>query len=426
MLARSRYLHRRGPSRYHSGMRAESVPSPCGALQGYFSQPAPEWEPMQQPEKPGFCQHVHVSLLEQYPMRNLAVALEIAQLYKVYGNVRAMSSFWEGLPKPFFIQAPMEDVTDAAFRTLIARFGKPDVMFTEFTSADGLVLAPEDGKRVLLKKLLYSEAERPIVAQLFSSIPERMEAAAKLCAELGFDGIDINMGCPHKSVEKGGAGAALIKNPANARALIRAAQSSGLPVSVKTRIGYNKDELDPPLSGESGGWLPELLAENLAAITLHARTRKEMSDVPAHWDAVARAVAIRNKYQGATLIKTLIVGNGDVKNVDEAWARVRETGCDGVMLGRAIYGNPWLFSNRETPPTPKERIEALIEHIKLFDKLLGLTAAASTAQAGDTSNFATMKKHFKAYISGWEGAKELRVRLMETANADGALEILSS
>ncbi|MEK7098838.1 MAG: tRNA-dihydrouridine synthase family protein, partial [Patescibacteria group bacterium] len=270
-----------------------------------------------------------------------------------------MDSFWEGLPKPFFIQAPMEDVTDAAFRALIARFGKPHVMFTEFTSADGLVLAPE-GKRVLLKKLLYSEAERPIVAQLFSATPERMEAAAKLCAELGFDGIDINMGCPDKSVEKGGAGAALIKNAENARALIRAAQTAGLPVSVKTRIGYDKDTLD--------AWLPELLAENLACVTIHARTRKEMSDVPAHWDAVQRAVEIRDRLGS----KTQIVGNGDVKDLDEARARAAETGCDGVMLGRAIYGNPWLYNeqHRKLLIRPQEKIDALIEHIKLFDKLL--------------------------------------------------------
>ena len=312
-----------------------------------------------------------------------------------------MQSFWEGLPRPFFIQAPMEDVTDAAFRTLIARFGKPDVMFTEFTSADGLVLAPDQGKKMLLKKLLYSEAERPIVAQLFSSIPARMEAAAKLCAELGFDGIDINMGCPDRSVEKSGCGAALIKNPRVACEVIRAAQKSGLPVSVKTRIGYNKDELDT--------WLPELLAENPACITIHARTRKEMSDVPAHWDAVTRAVAIRDKLGS----KTLIVGNGDVKNLDEARARISETGCDGVMLGRAIYGNPWLYAKRDTSPSPQERILALVEHIKLFDTLLS-----------DTSNFSTMKKHFKAYISGWDGAKELRMRLMDTNSAPEAIELL--
>ena len=300
----------------------------------------------------------------------------------------------------------MEDVTDAAFRRLIARYGKPSVMFSEFTSADGLVLAPEEGKAKLLKKLLYSEEERPIVAQLFTAVPERMEQAAQLVAELGFDGIDINMGCPDRAVEKSGCGAALIKNPSLARELIRAAKKSGLPVSVKTRIGYNTDELD--------AWLPQLLAEEPAAITIHARTRKEMSDVPARWDTVARAVEIRNQCQGDALPLTAIVGNGDVKDIADARAKAAEAKCDGVMLGRAIYGNPWLFSNsRELAHSPEERVRALSEHLALFDELLG-----------DTVNYATMKKHFKTYISGWEGAKELRMKLMATETISEAQSFL--
>src|SRR3989338_2438042 len=251
---------------------------------------------------------------------------------RVLCYISAMQSFWHTLPKPLLVQAPMEDVTDAAFLRLIARYGKPSVMFSEFTSADGLVLAPEEGKTKLLKKLLYSEEERPIVAQLFTAVPARMEAAARLTADLGFDGIDINMGCPDKAVEKSGCGAALIKNPSLARELIRAAKKSGLPVSVKTRIGYNTDQLD--------AWLPELLAEEPAAVTIHARTRKEMSDVPARWDTVARAVALRDSLGS----KTLILGNGDVKDIADARAKAAETKCDGVMLGRAVYGNPWLFS----------------------------------------------------------------------------------
>ncbi|OGG60778.1 hypothetical protein A2765_01545 [Candidatus Kaiserbacteria bacterium RIFCSPHIGHO2_01_FULL_56_24] len=320
-----------------------------------------------------------------------------------------MQGFWQGLPKPFFIQAPMEDVTDAAFRRLIVRTGRPDVMFTEFTSADGLVLAPEAGQKALRAKLMFDEEERPIVAQLFSAIPERMEKAAAIVADLGFDGIDINMGCPDKAVEKSGCGADLIKHPALARELIRAAKrgaaSAGrrIPVSVKTRMGYNADEMDT--------WLPALLEEGIANLTVHLRTRKEMSDVPAHWDAMARAVAIRDKVSPQTLIS----GNGDVKDFDDARAKAFESGCDGVMLGRAIYGNPWLYAKRETLPTPEERIEALAEHIKIFDELLG-----------DTSNYATMKKHFKAYISGWDHAKELRAKLMETKDARDALAILQN
>lgn len=227
-----------------------------------------------------------------------------------------------------------------------------------------------------------------------------------LCKELGFDGIDINMGCPDRAVERGRAGAALIKNPQLAREMIRAAQKTGLPVSVKTRLGYNKDELET--------WLPKLLVENPVAVTIHARTRKEMSLVPARWDRVKRAVEIRNELRS----KTLIVGNGDVTDLSDARKKAEETGCDGVMLGRAIYGNPWLYRDlHDGPPRsiirPKEKIQALIEHVRLFDSLLG-----------DTVNFATMKKHFKAYISGWDGAKELRTQLMEVSTAAGAVAIL--
>lgn len=276
-------------------------------------------------------------------------------------------------------------------------------MFTEFTSADSLVLAEEKGRQKLRIKLLYSEIERPIVAQLFSSISEHMERASRLVAKLQFDGVDINMGCPDRAVEKGGCGAALIKDPARARELIVAAKNSGLPVSVKTRIGYDKDELET--------WLPQLLAEEPAAITLHARTRKEMSDVPAHWDRIARAVQIRDKIKS----ETLIIGNGDLQNLADARARATQTGCDGAMLGRAVFGNPWLFADRTALPTPHERINALVQHLELFDKLLG-----------HATSYSTMKKHFKAYIAGWNGAKDLRATLMATTSSAEARKILAS
>lgn len=311
-------------------------------------------------------------------------------------------SFWRQLSKPFFVLAPMEDVTDAAFRRLIAKYGKPAVMFTEFTSADGLIRADEEGQRRLRTKLVYDESERPIVAQLFTAIPEHMERASNIVAKLGFDGVDINMGCPVDEVVRQACGAALIRNPKLARELIRAAKASGLPVSVKTRIGYTQDELDT--------WLPELLAEDPAAITVHARTRKDMSKVPAQWEKVKKAVSIRDTLGS----KTLILGNGDVKDISDARQKAKETGCNGVMLARAIYGNPWLFSGRTDAPNPQERIEALREHLELFDALL----------SGST-HFAIMKKHFKAYISGWDGAKDLRVRLMEAENSLHAQKILS-
>src|SRR3989338_4287812 len=245
-------------------------------------------------------------------------------------------NFWHQLKRPIMVLAPMADVTDAAFRLIIAKYGKPDVMWTEFVSADGLFMG---GYEHLIKDLAFTEAERPIVAQFFTSKPEMMKKAAELACDLGFDGIDINMGCPVKSVEKQGSGAANIKNPARARELIRAAKEGApnLPVSVKTRIGYNKNELST--------WLPELLAEELAAVIIHARTRKEMSKVPARWECVREAALIRDSLHSSTLI----LGNGDVADIDDARRKCEETGADGVMLGRAIFGNPFLFSKQKRP-----------------------------------------------------------------------------
>ncbi len=332
--------------------------------------------------------------------------------------------FWQKLQKPFFVLAPMADVTDAAFRRMIAKYsahlrsdgtvGAADVMWTEFVSADGLVLAGAEGKKKLLADLLYSEEERPIVAQLFSADPEHMEAAAGLCRELGFDGIDINMGCPDRSIEKQGCGAAMIKNPDQAVAIIAATKRGGkgpgkiqgkesekeLPVSVKTRIGYNTDSLEE--------WLPALLSAEPAAVTLHARTRKEMSKVPARWERLARAVAIRD----ACKSQTLIIGNGDVVDLRDAHQKAEETGVDGVMLGRAIFGNPWLFHPERDAVnvSVEERLRVMVEHTKLFEELL------------PHKNLAIMKKHYKAYVHGFEGAGALRPRLME---AHGVLEIES-
>lgn len=319
-----------------------------------------------------------------------------------------MRDFWKTLPRPFFALAPLDDVTDAAFRRHIAAHSHADiprVMYTEFTSADGLLLADEAGKRKLGRKLLYSEIEHPIVAQLFTSVPEHMERAAALCQELGFDGVDINMGCPDKAVEKSRCGSDLIKHPDLARGLIRAAKrgAKDIPVSIKTRLGYDTDELET--------WLPALLAEEPAAIVIHLRTRKEMSDVPARWERAKRAVEIRNSLGSSACI----IGNGDVKDIADARAKAVATRCDGVMLGRAVFGNPWLFSGRVSLPTPQDRIEALIEHLRLFDTLLG-----------KTTNYATMKKHFKAYISGWPNAAALRAKLMDTDEISQAVQILQS
>ncbi len=301
-------------------------------------------------------------------------------------------SYLDKLPKPFFILAPMANVTDAAFRRIIAKYGKPDVMYTEFVSANGL-LSP--GREVLLKDLLFSEVERPIIAQLFTADPEKMYGAAKLIQELGFDGIDINMGCPDKNVMKQGAGACLMKNPRLARELIKAAKlgAPNIPLSIKTRIGDTKNTLTD--------WLPELLAEKPEMIIVHGRTRKELSKVPARWETIAEAVEI------ARGSGTLIVGNGDVVDLTDARAKAKQTGCDGVMLGRAIFGNPWLFNVEKNIDeiSIAEKLQVMIEHSTLFMQLLG-----------DVKSFHIMRKHYKAYAHGFDGAKELRIELMKTEN----------
>jgi nifR3 family TIM-barrel protein len=316
-----------------------------------------------------------------------------------------MKDLWAQLKQkkggPLFVLAPMADVTDPAFRSIIAKYGKPDATWTEFVSADGLFMG---GRHALMRDLAYTEAERPIIAQFFTSRPENMKQAAALAAEMGFDGIDINMGCPDKSIEKQGAGAAMIKNPALAREVIRAAKEGApnLPISVKTRIGFNKVELET--------WLPEILAEEPALVTIHARTRKELSLVPARWEFVKRAVEIRNECKSSALI----FGNGDALSIADAELKAAESGADGVMLGRAIFGNPWLFNPAARPKSLKERLAVMVEHTYLFEKLLG-----------EHKNFAIMKKHYKAYVNGWDGAKEFRAKLMEAETAAGVEKLVA-
>ncbi|MGH7141246.1 MAG: tRNA dihydrouridine synthase, partial [Minisyncoccia bacterium] len=275
-------------------------------------------------------------------------------------------------------------------------------------------MANEVGRAKLMRDLLFTDAERPIVAQLFTSHAEHIERAVVLARGLGFDGVDINMGCPDRAIEKQGAGAALIKNPALAQELIAAAKrgANGLPVSVKTRLGYNRDTLEE--------WLSALIAAEPAAVTIHARTRKEMSKVPAQWERIARAVKIRDGLKSSALI----IGNGDAHDVADAREKALASGADGVMLGRAIFGRPWLFADPHRQGValaqdssrrhladagdlaPEKRLRVAVEHAKLFEELLG-----------DIKNFAIMKKHFKAYVEGFDGARELRMQLMETENA---------
>ncbi|MEI7463670.1 MAG: tRNA-dihydrouridine synthase [Candidatus Taylorbacteria bacterium] len=312
-------------------------------------------------------------------------------------------NFWTKLPKPFFVLAPMANVTDSVFRKMLVKYGKPDIMWTEFVSADGLNSA---GKKRLLFDLVYSEKERPIVAQLFTGDPEEMKKAATLVAKLRFDGLDINMGCPDRSVEKQGGGSALMKNKKLALEVLNAAREGfSFPISVKTRIGYNKIDMD---------WIQMLLGLRLPALTVHLRTRKEMSDVPAHWELMPKIVEMRNSISP----ETLIIGNGDVQSLEHAKEYANKYACDGIMIGRGFFGKPWLLndlivsrkgSSHVDEKTIKEKLRILLEHTKLFEKTF--------CGKKHLKNFDVMKKHFKAYVSGWDGAKGLRVKLMGAENA---------
>ncbi|MFC1802316.1 tRNA dihydrouridine synthase [Patescibacteria group bacterium] len=315
--------------------------------------------------------------------------------------------FWGKLNKPFFVLAPMADVTDSAFRQIISKYSKPDVFFTEFVACDGLCSV---GRKNLMVNLEFTKKERPIVAQLFGANPDNFFKSAQLVKELGFDGVDINMGCPERNIVKQGAGSALIRTPKLAQEIIKATKEGAgdLPISVKTRIGFNQEIIED--------WLPILLETDPALITIHGRTRKEMSKVPNHWDVIKRGVEIA-KGSGV-----MIVGNGDIQNIEEAEEKAKETGVDGVMLGRAVFGNPWLFNKNFDFPkiSVEEKLNVALEHTELFEKMYVDNEKNREIFGGRAKNFAIMKKHYKAYVNGFSGAKELRIKLME---AEGYEEV---
>lgn len=303
--------------------------------------------------------------------------------------------------RPVYTLAPMADVTDQAFRYMLNKYGKPDVTWTEFVSANGLM---SPGREVLQKDLEYNEIERPIVAQLFTADPENMRGAAKLCAELGFEGIDLNFGCPAGIIVKQGAGSKIITTPNIAQEVIRAAQegAGNLPVSVKTRIGYNKVEIEE--------WLPKILECNIPVLTVHLRTKKEMSLVPAHYEYIDRIHKLVKEISPAT---KLII-NGDIKSIQHADELYKKYKFDGAMIGRAVFGTPWFF-NRETKYySLEEKLKIMLEHTKLFEEKLI-----------QVKPFALMKKHYKAYVNGFDGAKDLRNRLFDTKNYEEVEQIVS-
>ncbi len=317
-------------------------------------------------------------------------------------TLKSKKGFWAKLKKPIIALSPMDDITDAACRRLIAKCGKPDVMLTEFVSVDGLCSV---GQERLLKDLRYDECERPVVAQLFGDDPELFKKSAELCVRLGFDGIDINMGCPVKVVCKTGAGSSLINEPEKAKAVIQGTiEGAGdLPVSVKTRIGYNKIQTEE--------WAGHLLEANPATLTFHLRTRKEQSKVPAHWEEMPKIVKLA---EGSGV---LILGNGDILTVEQAEQVCEETGCDGVMIGRAIFGNPWVFSREKKieDVSVTERLDTMLEHCRLYEEVFG-----------EDKKFLVMRKHLMAYASGFPGAKDLRISLERVFSADDVIKAVES
>jgi nifR3 family TIM-barrel protein len=324
-----------------------------------------------------------------------------------------LSNFYQKLKKPILALAPMSGVTDEAFRRMLLKLGRPDIFWTEFVSVDGLF---SSGREELLHDLKFIKKEKPIVAQVFGAKPELFEKAARLIKKLGFDGIDINMGCPNHEIEKIGAGAALINNSKLAAQIIRAAKKTGLPVSVKTRVGYKIETIDD--------WIPALLAEKPAALIVHFRTRSAMFKGQANWALAKPIIKLRDKISP----QTLIFGNGDVKSREEAEKLARESGLDGVMVGRGVLQNPWFFSDTSARvsvpagPTPPQRLAAVIKHAKLFEKL----NQHKLDKNGKLKNFSSIKKFFKSYCSGFSGAKDLRESLMLAKSATEVKKIIKT
>ncbi len=311
------------------------------------------------------------------------------------------ASIWTQLARPIMAMAPMAEVTDAAFRQIINARGKPDLFFTEFVSADGL--CSERGRKHLLRDLKYSAPERPIIAQIFGVNPETMRGAAALVRELGFDGVDINMGCPVRVITKTGCGSALIRTPELAKEVIAATQEGAehLPVSVKTRIGWSR-----PIIEE---WMRHLIDACPAAITMHLRTTKEQSAVPAHWELVHDVVSAAH---GSGIP---VLGNGDVQSLAAADELVESSGLDGIMLGRAIYGNPWLFDRTRdwSDITLGEKFATMVEHALLFENVFA-----------ETKSFLIMRKHLRGYASGFPGSKDLRVALQSIETAVDVIDAI--
>lgn len=307
-----------------------------------------------------------------------------------------MKNFWQDLPKPFFILAPMEAVTDTVFRHVISKAGRPDVYFTEFVNASSFC-SPK-GAHSTKDRLAFSDDEQPIVAQIWGNRPDEFEKMSQQLEKMGFVGIDINMGCPDKAVVKTGSGSALIKNPEIASQLIKSVQKSNLPVSVKTRLGDLRAD-------EWTDWISFLLEHNLSNLTIHLRTRKEMSKVDAHHELIPEIVKLRNKIAPQTLLTV----NGDFKDRRQGEETAKKYGIDGIMIGRGVFDNPFVFEKIPKQHTKEELIGLLRLHLDLYDEHYSKDLTTS-------SKFDPLKRFFKIYIRDFPGASDLRSQLMQTKN----------
>ena len=309
-------------------------------------------------------------------------------------------NIWQELPRPFLILAPMEGVTDIAFRQVIAHAGRPDLFFTEFTNVSSY--ASDKGRANALERLTIAPTDSPIIAQIWGKNPEHFAECASALASLGFSGVDLNFGCPDKHVNKAGGGAAMIKTPDLAVECYRNARANtSLPVSIKTRLGWSNPN-------EYQSWLPTLLAEHPAALIVHLRTKKEMSKVPAHYELIPDIIKLRDNISPAT---KLII-NGDIRDrAHTLELHEKHPKTDGFMIGRGVFANPYCFTTHA--PTREELMELLKLHLDLYEKYA-------------FHSYEPLKHFFKIYVNNFPGAKELRAKLMETHSIEDAKNILTS
>lgn len=313
-----------------------------------------------------------------------------------------MKSFWNELPKPFFVLAPMEAVTDVVFRHVVAAAAPPDAYFTEFTNSDSYC-SPR-GSHSTRSRLEFTEDEQPIVAHIWGDNPENFATMAKGMKERGFSGLDINMGCPTPNVASKGKGSGLIRRPEVAAELIAAAKTGGLPVSVKTRLGYSH-------ISETEAWISHLLRQDITNLTIHLRTKKEMSKVEAHYELIPLIKHLRDEITP----KTLLTINGDIRDRQHGEELAKKYDIDGVMIGRGVFSNPFAFELRKKSHDRNELLSLLKLHLDLFDKY---------SIESDPRKYDPLKRFFKIYVREFDGASELREQLMNTKSTDEARQLI--